>query len=252
MFGWRESTSGILKKLIFLACTSLIAVESVSLDQPDSSDIKPTATKGMVIDAGSGGSRLHVYNWQPRIFKTIPPAISFPTSDERWTARMSPGIADFADNPEDVKMQLAPLIDFAIQTLVGDEENFPNYPIYFKATGGMRELPTAKREELMTWIRFYLSDKTFCPFFFHPDFARVISGEEEAVFSWTGINFLMGNLLPASMGVGLANGGAFTYGTLDLGGASSQISFFIKSQGQYRHGHSLVRLISFMVIVGKY
>ena len=40
---------------------------------------------GMVIDAGSGGSRLHIFRWQPRIFNTIPPAISVPTSDEKWT-----------------------------------------------------------------------------------------------------------------------------------------------------------------------
>ena len=39
----------------------------------------------MVIDAGSGGSRLHIFRWQPRIFNTIPPAISVPTSDEKWT-----------------------------------------------------------------------------------------------------------------------------------------------------------------------
>ena len=42
--------------------------------------IKPSTTRGMVIDVGSGGSRLHLYHWNPRVFKTIPPSISVPSS----------------------------------------------------------------------------------------------------------------------------------------------------------------------------
>lgn len=92
------------------------------------------------------------------------------------------GIAEYKDNPMDVKKQLAPLIDFATRTLVGLEENFQYYPIFFKATGGMRELNLKQREEVMTWVRFYLSDKNFCPFYFHDDFARVISGTSTAEY----------------------------------------------------------------------
>jgi len=199
--------------------------------QPDNIEIKATVTRGMIIDAGSGGSRLHVYHWQPRIFNTIPPDLSFPTTDEQWTVRMAPGIAEYMNNPEDVKKQLAPLIDFATRTLVGLEESFEYFPIFFKATGGMRELNLKQREEIMRWVRYYLSDKSFCPFYFHDDFARVISGEEEAIYSWAAINFLKGDLLSESKGIGTANGGKEgTFGTVDLGGASSQIAFYVKNQ----------------------
>ena len=196
----------------------------------DDTGVKVTATRGMVIDAGSGGSRLHVYNWQPRIFKTIPPDLSYPSTDERWTARMSPGIADYYATPMKVKEHLSPLIDFATTTLQGDEDRFSEYPIYFMATGGMRELNLKQREEIMKWVRIYLSDKTFCPFYFENDFARVISGEEEAIYSWAAVNFLMGVILQESKGLGTADG-VGTYGTLDLGGASSQIAFFVRNQG---------------------
>ena len=64
---------------------------------------------------------------------------------------------------------------------MGLEESFQYYPIFFKATGGMRELNLKQREEIMVWVRFYLSDKSFCPFYFHDDFARVISGNEQSV-----------------------------------------------------------------------
>ena len=57
-------------------------------------------------------------------------------------------------------------------------------------------------------------------------------GEEEAIYSWAAINFLKGDLLSESKGVGPATGGKEgTFGTLDLGGASSQIAFYVKNQG---------------------
>lgn len=152
---------------LFLFLTSLV----LSTDE-----IKPTVTKGMVIDAGSGGSRLHVFSWKPRIFNQVPPPISYPESDERWTARIDPGISQYSNNLELISNHLAPLIDFAKLVLAGYEHEFKDFPIYFKATGGMRELNLVDREKVMERVRNLLSDKTFCPFYFQRDFARVISG----------------------------------------------------------------------------
>lgn len=95
----------------------------------------------------------------------------------------------------------------------------------------MRQLPIEHRESLMGKIRNLMSNKTFCPFFFQYDFARVLSGEEEAAFSWTAVNFLMGALLPHLSGTGdVITPSIDTFGTVDLGGASTQISFFVPSQ----------------------
>lgn len=185
----------------------------------------------MVIDGGSGGSRLHVFRWEPRIFKQIPPAITVPTSDEKWTQRIGPGIADLAGSKDLVLDHLMKLLNFAKNTLVGLESEFSSYPIFFKATGGMRELPVSDREIIMSQVRYVLSNKTFCPFYFTHDMARVISGEEEAIYSWAAVNFLLGNLIPQSIGSGTATTRSnSTYGTLDLGGASSQIAFFVPTQ----------------------
>eukprot|EP01054_Gregarina_sp_Poly1_P006569 Gregarina_sp_Poly_1__6568@NODE_351_length_9317_cov_65_080541_g294_i0_p2_GENE_NODE_351_length_9317_cov_65_080541_g294_i0NODE_351_length_9317_cov_65_080541_g294_i0_p2_ORF_typecomplete_len604_score66_96GDA1_CD39/PF01150_17/5_1e73PpxGppA/PF02541_16/0_088_NODE_351_length_9317_cov_65_080541_g294_i02401814 len=68
----------------------------------------------------------------------------------------------------------------------------------------------------MTNIRNWLVNKANSPFLFKPDWARVISGEEEGVFGWITVNQMQGSLLYP------ANG---TVGALDLGGASSQITF---------------------------
>jgi hypothetical protein len=44
----------------------------------------------------SGGSRMHVYQWEPRLFETLPPPISFPQYKNEWTGRLSPGISSYA------------------------------------------------------------------------------------------------------------------------------------------------------------
>ena len=89
----------------------------------------------------------------------------------------------------------------------------------------MRLVPIKQREAMMTYIRTLFSDKDFCPFYFQYDFARVLSGEEEAVFAWTASNFLFNTLFPS-----LETSPHDTYGTVDLGGASTQISFFVPNQ----------------------
>lgn len=197
----------------------------------DSINIKPTVTRGMMIDAGSGGSRLHVYQWSPRIFDIIPPPLSFPSSNEKWTGRMAPGVATFSTDLAGIRGHLYPLIDFAKSVLSEYEEIYSSFPIFFKATGGMRELSYFDRERVLKQVRLLLSDKTFNPFYFRDDFARVISGEEEAIYSWCASNFLFGNLLTSSSGTGaVVSPINNTYGTLDLGGSSTQIAFFAPDQ----------------------
>jgi len=41
----------------------------------------------MMIDAGSGGSRLHIYEYDRRIFSTLPPPLSDVGTDSKWTKR---------------------------------------------------------------------------------------------------------------------------------------------------------------------
>ncbi|CAE7427857.1 ENTPD1 [Symbiodinium microadriaticum] len=83
----------------------------------------------------------------------------------------------------------------------------------------------------MTTVRELLMDKKFCPFYFQFDFARVISGEEEAAYAWAAANYLYGTLLPSIHGSGAVNKPLNgTFGTVDLGGASTQIAFFVPSQ----------------------
>jgi hypothetical protein len=106
--------------------------------------VTPQTTRGLLIDAGSGGSRMHVYEWAPRVFNKVPPPISFPTTNEKYTGRISNGIQECwkrgisqEELTDNLKAHLAPLIDFAKQALEGMEDDFKTIPVWFKATGGV-------------------------------------------------------------------------------------------------------------------
>ncbi|MCZ6507888.1 MAG: hypothetical protein O7A04_07575, partial [Acidobacteria bacterium] len=85
-------------------------------------------------------------------------------------------------------------------------------PIYLKATAGMRLVPEPEGGRIMAEVRRYLAASPF-----DLESAEIISGQQEALFGWITVNYMLGLL---------GDGGPFpTVGALDLGGASTQITF---------------------------
>jgi|UniRef100_A0A8J9TG60 Golgi nucleoside diphosphatase len=198
---------------------------------------------GFMIDAGSTGSRMHIYEWEPRVLRDaddIQAAVSgeklsFPGTRSRWTDRLRPGLSSFGDVPDDqlqgaIGEYLQPLLDFARTVLHSKQEHFKNFPIFLRATAGMRTLQPNDRLRIMQAVRSLFTNSTYCPFAFVDEQARVLSGEEEAIFDWTGVNFLMGNLLDQSRGAGTVSNPKLTHGALDLGGGSTQIGFYEQNE----------------------
>lgn len=189
----------------------------------------------LLIDAGSGGSRMHLYEYYDRVFTTIPPPLTNVSTDSRWTSRLKPGLSTFYsystdELPEKIGNYLQPLFDFAMKVLKDKEDSWSEYHVYLKATGGMRTLSVKDRRRIIGVVRGLFRNEH--PQHFHNPFkfasimqARVISGEEEAIFSWTSINYLMGTLVKYSYGSGTVVNPNITFGALDMGGASTQISF---------------------------
>ncbi|EED90638.1 apyrase, partial [Thalassiosira pseudonana CCMP1335] len=178
------------------------------------------------IDAGSTGSRMHVYEFEPRILANkneVEMAVrgeklSFPGMDSRWTERLRPGLSEFAELEDEEEL-----------------EEFSSFPIFLKATAGLRTLSTPKRQRLISTVRKLFANDTYCPFWDEEERVRVISGEEEAVYGYAAVNFLLGNLMENSEGAGEAHGAVQTQGALDMGGASTQISFY-QPQGDVMSG----------------
>jgi hypothetical protein len=178
--------------------------------------IRVTTVHGMMIDAGSTGSRLHVYEWKPRNLYDVGDIesvasgtkLSFPGTNTRWTDRLRPGLDTFATIQDDIQLidaiadYLAPLLEFAKTILHEKKHQFNTFPIYLRATAGMRMLTTSDRARVMNAVRSLLSNPDYNPFAFaNEEQARVLSGEEEAVYDWTAVNFLTGNLLEQSQGL---------------------------------------------------
>lgn len=83
---------------------------------------------------------------------------------------------------------------------------------YLKATAGMRLLDQQSRDQIMINTRAYLASSQF---HFEPTDARVISGEEEGIYSYISVNQERNTLLDEIDAVGV----------LDLGGSSTQVTF---------------------------
>ena len=123
--------------------------------------------------------------------------LSYPTTNNRWTDQYKPGIQNFAELEDqeqlegELKNYLGALLDFPKEVLADKKEEWHTYPIYLKGTGGLRELTKEKRVNLIDMVRKIFHDKTFNPFDFIDERARVISGEEEAIYGWMTVNFGM-------------------------------------------------------------
>jgi len=173
---------------------------------------------------------MHLYEWPQRVFSELPPPISKPFTSELWTERMSPGISTFFEDPSKAAASLEPLIAYAKEQLKHLEDQWYHFPIFLKATAGMRELPPASCLAIMKAVREYLAEPATCPFMFtNVEQARVIAGEEEAAFAWAGVNFVSGALLDSEWGTGEAIPKS-AFGTLEMGGASTQIAFYQPDQ----------------------
>ncbi len=242
--------------VLAVAAALLLAVPGPAVAQ---SDDPSSFDYGLIIDAGSSHSGIYIYKWDSRIGTTtsssssstpIPP-FSQPVTQQAWSADNKKAISKFNTNPTQAGASLQPLIAFATGIFTGlgitSQQKLSTIPIFLGATAGMRELDLNTREAILTSIRQYLADPATSPFQFQSEWARVISGEEEGVFGWLTVNYAAGkfgtappppSLSSASNGKrklelnakGGGGGGAATdptsyYGALDMGGASTQITF---------------------------
>ncbi|PRP89552.1 ectonucleoside triphosphate diphosphohydrolase 1 [Planoprotostelium fungivorum] len=186
-----------------------------------------TLEYGIIMDAGSSGTRIYVYQWfkenRPTLF--VYQEIS-PLNATVSNLKTTPGVSSFYNNPTGLNASLAPLISFAQKNIPPTSWN--STILFFKATAGMRLLPQYQQDSILNDIRTILNGSGFL---FRPEWARVITGDEEGIYGWVAVNYLestLANLTAGSygaLGESIYNRPELT--TLDLGGASTQVAFIV-------------------------
>lgn len=143
---------------------------------------------GIVIDAGSSGSRIYLYRWPKRHFHTLPPPITQVEREALFSEVRTPGISDEKNGGIDCLVELLQLAKEILRglavvsvshhgSLLGEEiVDLNSVPIYLGATAGMRILDPQREETIMSNIRTLLRESGFM---FRDHWARTISGEEE-------------------------------------------------------------------------
>lgn len=160
----------------------------------------------VMIDAGSTGSRVHVYE-----FNTCqsPPVLV----NERFEM-LKPGLSSFDTDTVGAAKSLDPLLQVALETVPKDKQACT--PVAVKATAGLRLLGDEKSSNILKQVRAHLeSDYPFAVV--AGDGISIMDGKDEGVYAWITTNYLLGNIGSAEK--------TPTAAVFDLGGGSTQIVF---------------------------
>ncbi|XP_050782483.1 ectonucleoside triphosphate diphosphohydrolase 8 [Gopherus flavomarginatus] len=178
----------------------------------------PPGTKyGMVFDAGSSHTALYIYQWSANKEN----GTGIVSQAEACTVQ-GPGISSYAENPANAGASLRACLDKAMTIIPAEQQR--ETPTYLGATAGMRLL----REQNSTKADLVFAEVSKTIQQYPVDFrgARILTGNEEGSFGWITINYLLETLIKFSFaGKWIRPQSAEVLGALDLGGASTQITF---------------------------
>ncbi|CAN9513903.1 unnamed protein product [Ophioblennius macclurei] len=207
--------------LLLLACIAALVAVAVIQDTWKTKEYG--MQYGIVIDSGSSRSTVYVYVW--------------PGEKQNETGIVKELMNCKVNGTPISEMKVDPKTDNI--TWDGFRECMTNVSkkipaekhqttlLFLGATAGMRllqEKDEQKANEVLTSLREYLES---LPFMFQN--ASIISGQEEGLYGWITVNYLMGNLIEETLwNKYIRPETAQTVGSMDLGGASTQIAFAIQ------------------------
>lgn len=178
--------------------------KQLGVDRPASAAAGHSFQYGVMFDAGSTGTRIHVFKFQ--IESRGAPKLAHETF-----RAIKPGLSAYADEAEKCAAGILELLDVAKSSVPASMWNVT--PVVLKATAGLRLLPGEKAKHLLDRVRALFLES---PFLSRDDSVSIMDGTDEGISAWITVNFLTGDLHSAD---------SPTVGMLDLGGGSTQITF---------------------------
>ncbi|PIK50990.1 putative ectonucleoside triphosphate diphosphohydrolase 5 isoform X1 [Apostichopus japonicus] len=211
--------------LLFENLESSFSSSQVSTEDPEKGFVIPNDGGdpdfyGVMFDAGSTGSRVHVFHF-------VAADGSPPTLLAELYNYTKVGLSKFAKKPEEGASSLKPLLDAALNFIPA--EKWSSSPVALKATAGLRLLPEEEADALLEAVY-----QLFCDSPLHVEVKEksitILEGNMEGIYIWFTLNFLLGVL---------GSSDKSTVGALDLGGGSTQITFVPNSPDTLREGEKL-------------
>ncbi|KAL8278983.1 hypothetical protein RQP46_008652 [Phenoliferia psychrophenolica] len=212
-----------------------VPVAALPPSSPQKSKIKPGSSKctpppgkkassyALMIDAGSTGSRLHLYTFS----HCDPDPAALPKLEDEGFFTTKPGLSSYAGKPREAAESLRGLMDHAMEGVPASERSCT--PVAVKATAGLRLLGERESTAILQSVEAWL--KSDWPFSLVDDGVVVMDGRDEGELSSQGCCFLQ-PLTYISYQVSMLGSRSTsnadptsTAAVMDLGGASTQIVF---------------------------
>lgn len=205
---------------------------------------------GIVIDAGSSGSRLHIYKWllpeyikshladHQELLSSVPHIISSPN----WNKKITPGLSFYGKQLDKIwHDHLLPLVEFA-QTIIPVTQ-IKKTPIFIQATAGMRLLPNKQQSKIINTVCSSLQKNSDFLMKNCQQQVQIIDGETEGIYGWLSLNYLANKFNNFRTDEDVHK----SLGFMDMGGASTQIAFVPSNKAEvtkHKDDLSLVNLRS--------
>jgi Golgi nucleoside diphosphatase len=122
------------------------------------------------------------------------------------SAAFTAGLSSYKQVPRDARQSITELVSFAKSHV--PLAAWRQTPIFLKATAGLRSIPQEDANKILDECRDVLRASVFA---FRDEWARVISGQQEGVFSWVAANYLEGSFAPDATS---------TVGVVEMGGGT--------------------------------
>ncbi|XP_059478432.1 ectonucleoside triphosphate diphosphohydrolase 1-like isoform X2 [Neocloeon triangulifer] len=163
---------------------------------------------GIVFDAGSTHTEMLLYTWESKEW--------YETGYVRQLSScyLDGGIGElFVDDPSGVQNYLLPCLSNGTEQIPADKHW--NSPVYLAATAGLRMLQIDKGVAVNEILGNVSELFNMSGLKNRENNVKIITGQQEGVSSWVGVNYLADSFQKS----------VTTLGALDLGGASTQITF---------------------------
>ncbi|KAA1133750.1 Guanosine-diphosphatase [Puccinia graminis f. sp. tritici] len=234
--GWRRNSLLVILIIITFSYSIIFRFRNSPPPSSSSSDLislandpncrpppgHPSHRYALMIDAGSTGSRIHVYRFSYCLPASSTSSSSsgsiLPKLENELFFKTQPGLSSYAGRPIDAAESLRPLLQAALDGVPLEQRSCT--PISVKATAGLRLLGDSQSKEILDEVSRWL--RASWPFKLSPSGAvSIMDGADEGVYAWVTINYLLKTIGPIPAGQKRNT----TAAVMDLGGASTQIVF---------------------------